>query len=155
MLRRLGASDHRFRALQFRAGLNILVADTANGSRDTDSRNGAGKSSMIELIHFMLGERSEPKSLPRQAVLQKVEFNLTLDWPRLPEPVTVHRSGERHTWSGCTRHRPGWIRDSSTWGRARSVTPSGNGSSNETCSTSRSSTTASVGATCSPSSSAG
>ncbi|MDP9795980.1 uncharacterized protein YydD (DUF2326 family) [Catenuloplanes nepalensis] len=98
MLRRLGASDHRFRALQFRAGLNILVADTANGSRDTDSRNGAGKSSMIELIHFMLGERSEPKSLPRQAVLQKVEFNLTLDWPRLPEPVTVHRSGERHTW---------------------------------------------------------
>ena len=62
MLRQLGASDPRFKTLAFHQGLNLLVADVAPGSTDTDSRNGAGKSSVVELLHFLLGgsERNAP-----------------------------------------------------------------------------------------------
>ncbi|GAA2491604.1 ABC-three component system protein [Winogradskya humida] len=107
MLRRLGANDSRFRTLEFHRGLNILVADRTPGSRETDSRNGAGKSSMIEIIHFLLGERAETSSLPRQRALQGIEFHLQLDWPRLDAPLTVYRSGERHSWVRLQPTLPG------------------------------------------------
>ncbi|MFF1615360.1 ABC-three component system protein [Amycolatopsis sp. NPDC058278] len=98
MLRRLGASDPRFRTLTFHPGLNILVADVTPGSRDTDSRNGAGKSSMIELLHFLLGERTDSSALAVRPELRTTEFTLLLDWPNQPGPLTVSRSGGRPGW---------------------------------------------------------
>jgi uncharacterized protein YydD (DUF2326 family) len=55
MLRRLTSNDPRFKSFDFRRGLNLVVADKAGGSTETDSRNSAGKSSMVELFHFLLG----------------------------------------------------------------------------------------------------
>ncbi|WP_261569266.1 ABC-three component system protein [Frankia gtarii] len=98
MLRQLGADDPRFRALTFQPGLNILVADVAPGSRDTDSRNGAGKSSMIELLHFLLGERTDSSALALRPELRRVEFNLLLGWPQQAEPLRVSRTGTRAGW---------------------------------------------------------
>lgn len=63
MLRRLSSNDARFKALFFHDGLNILVADTTRSSTETDSRNSAGKSSMVELIHFLLGGSGDKNSL--------------------------------------------------------------------------------------------
>ncbi|WP_239334032.1 ABC-three component system protein [Frankia sp. CiP3] len=98
MLRQLGADDHRFRALTFQPGLNILVADVTPGSRETDSRNGAGKSSMIELLHFLLGERADSSTLVLRPELRGIEFNLLLDWPQQTEPLRVSRTGARTGW---------------------------------------------------------
>lgn len=98
MLRQLGADDSRFRTLTFHPGLNILVADMTPASRETDSRNGAGKSSMIELLHFLLGERVDNATLAARPELRGVQFGLQLDWPQVSEPLRVSRSGARPGW---------------------------------------------------------
>src|SRR5258706_7116887 len=79
MLRQLGASHPDFKTIDFRPGLNILVADTTSTSTETDSRNSAGKSSMIELLHFLLGGSGDKDSLPAHRALRDITFRLRLD----------------------------------------------------------------------------
>jgi uncharacterized protein YydD (DUF2326 family) len=55
VLRRLYSNDPAFRTIEFRPGFNILVADKAPAATDLQSRNGAGKSSVVRLVHFLLG----------------------------------------------------------------------------------------------------
>src|SRR2546422_620147 len=94
MLRRLSADDPRFRRIDFSAGLNLLVADTTDSSGDKDSRNGTGKSSLVELLHFLLGARADKKSLPARKALRDIAFSLELDWPEADGGrLTVTRSG--------------------------------------------------------------
>ncbi|NUL03137.1 DUF2326 domain-containing protein [Streptomyces lunaelactis] len=96
MLRRLSADDPRFRSLEFAPGLNILVADTTSVSGEKDSRNGTGKSSTVELLHFLLGARVDKKSLAARKALKEIEFSLELDWPGATGGrVSVTRSGAR------------------------------------------------------------
>ncbi|MFG1879995.1 ABC-three component system protein [Sphaerisporangium sp. NPDC049003] len=95
MLHSLDSDDDRFRTIRFGPGLNLLVAERAGASTDTDSRNGAGKSSTVELLHFLLGARNETKALWAHEKLRKHTFELKLDWPRQLEPLTVRRSGAR------------------------------------------------------------
>lgn len=93
MLRRVSADDLRFKTLQFQAGLNLLVADTTERSATTDSRNGAGKSSLVELLHFLLGARADPGMVAMRKELRRTVFELFLDWPGQPEGLRVWRSG--------------------------------------------------------------
>ena len=55
MLRRIYSSDPAFRTLDFRPGFNLLVAEKATNATDLQSRNGLGKSSLVRLVHFLLG----------------------------------------------------------------------------------------------------
>jgi uncharacterized protein YydD (DUF2326 family) len=97
MLRQLSASDSRFKTIDFHDGLNVLVADTTSTSRDTDSRNSAGKSSMIELLHFLLGGSADKNSLPAHRQLRGTVFRLRLDWPGIADGLTVERTASRNT----------------------------------------------------------
>lgn len=54
-LHELGSSDLRFKTLTFHEGLNLLVADKTDNSTLGDSRNGAGKSSFIRILRYVLG----------------------------------------------------------------------------------------------------
>ena len=54
-LNRIGASDKRFRTLNFQEGLNLLVADRTATSDQGDSRNGTGKSSFVRILKYLLG----------------------------------------------------------------------------------------------------
>jgi uncharacterized protein YydD (DUF2326 family) len=92
MLRRLSADHGSFRTVTFRPGINLLVADTTETSRETDSRNGTGKSSLVELLHFLLGANAGKKSLTSRRPLQNITFALTLDWPGNGQ-TTVQRKG--------------------------------------------------------------
>lgn len=91
MLHSLGADDERFKTLRFRQGMNLLVADRTRASRETDSRNGAGKSSTIELLHFLLGAANSREALWAHRALSRHRFELVLDWPGRANPIKVQR----------------------------------------------------------------
>lgn len=79
MIWSLGSDRASFKALQFRAGLNILLADKSEGATDRQSRNGAGKTSFVELIHFLLGADVRKGSLFQSEALNDWIFDVTLD----------------------------------------------------------------------------
>ncbi|MFF3014022.1 ABC-three component system protein [Streptomyces sp. NPDC057939] len=93
MLRRLSADDPRFRTVEFRPGLNLLVAEAHAGAARTDSRNGTGKSSLVELLHFTLGARAGKGALPTRPELRNTRFTLTMDWPGQGDLLRVSRRG--------------------------------------------------------------
>lgn len=91
MLRQLISSDARFKTIEFKPGRNILIADKTERSSGTDSRNGAGKSSIIEILHFILGMRTLTGSVLENKALQTDTFSLRLDWPDVTDSVTASR----------------------------------------------------------------
>ncbi|CAO4145463.1 hypothetical protein LPLAFNJD_LOCUS1947 [Methylorubrum aminovorans] len=52
-----------FKAVTFKAGLNVLLADVTDASTEKQTRNSAGKTSLVEIIHFLLGSEADKKSL--------------------------------------------------------------------------------------------
>lgn len=58
MIHRIFSTDSRFKELNFSAGFNVLVAEKSFGARKNQTRNAAGKSSTLEIIHYLLGSRS-------------------------------------------------------------------------------------------------
>ena len=54
-LESLGSDESHFRRLDFHSGFNLVLADKTKGSDATDSRNGAGKTSVVRLLRYLLG----------------------------------------------------------------------------------------------------
>ncbi|MBX4935188.1 DUF2326 domain-containing protein [Rhizobium bangladeshense] len=50
-----------FRTLTFTPGLNILLAERHETSGARDTRNGTGKTSMVELLHLLVQDRKNPE----------------------------------------------------------------------------------------------
>lgn len=100
MIRRIFASDDRFRDLRFSAGLNILLADRDPAASDKDTRNGSGKTSLVHLIHFLLGGNAGTNSIFRSEVLAPWTFGMELDVAG--SKVTVSRTGEDHGKANIT-----------------------------------------------------
>ena len=44
-----------FKEVEFQPGFNVVRADRTKESNERDSRNGLGKTTLIEIIHFCLG----------------------------------------------------------------------------------------------------
>lgn len=57
-LESLGSDDSRFKKLDFHDGFNIVLADKTMDSSLTNSRNGAGKTSIVRLLKFLLGGKA-------------------------------------------------------------------------------------------------
>ncbi|MEZ5497889.1 MAG: DUF2326 domain-containing protein [Steroidobacteraceae bacterium] len=58
MIKKLSANHPSFKTVEFSAGFNVVWADRMQESTKRDSRNGLGKSTLIEIIHFCLGAKS-------------------------------------------------------------------------------------------------
>ena len=80
-----------FKPVNLKGGLNVLLSEKSPTSGDKHTRNSAGKSSLIEIIHFLLGANAGPKSLLRNPAL--IEFTFWGTFKIGGEIVTVARSG--------------------------------------------------------------
>jgi uncharacterized protein YydD (DUF2326 family) len=58
MIRSIRANKATFRSVKFEPGFNVVLADKTDKSSRKDSRNGAGKSLLVEIIHFCLGGKA-------------------------------------------------------------------------------------------------
>ncbi|WP_156925823.1 ABC-three component system protein [Glycomyces arizonensis] len=72
--------------------MNLIVAERTQRSQSTDSRNGTGKTSLIEVLHFLLGANAA-KHLCSREVFRSMVFSLTLDWSTPGGALEVRRRG--------------------------------------------------------------
>lgn len=93
MIRRIFSTLDSFKTLEFAPGLNILLADKTRESTDTQTRNGAGKSSVVELVHFLLGSTLKTDSPFRSEALNEESFGMELELDGL---ITVSRTAAEH-----------------------------------------------------------
>lgn len=80
-----------FKHLEFRPGLNILLARKEEGATSKQTRNRAGKTSLIEIVHFLTGSDAGTKSLFRTEALVSESFGMEFDLG--DERVSVERRG--------------------------------------------------------------
>lgn len=57
MIHAITANQPTFRSVKLTPGLNVILADRTEESSRKDTRNGLGKSTLINIIHFCLGSR--------------------------------------------------------------------------------------------------
>ncbi len=88
MLRRLAANKDSFQAIDFRPGMNVVLAERADDASDTDSRNARGKTTLLLILNYMLGGDLAKQLKPLQG--RDWSFSLTLDL--FGSEVTVSRS---------------------------------------------------------------
>lgn len=79
-LRRVGANKDHFRTVTFQDGLNVVLAERTETSRETDSRNGVGKTTLFQIIDFCLGGQVRGTEGLGKLSGSDWEFSLTLDF---------------------------------------------------------------------------
>jgi uncharacterized protein YydD (DUF2326 family) len=111
MIERLDSSLGTFKALTFKPGLNVVLAEKSAGATDRQTRNGAGKTSLVELVHFLLGGSYPTDHLLRAPALADAWYGLRFDLagsrvevrrtPAAASEVAVH--GDTATWPRSPR----------------------------------------------------
>jgi uncharacterized protein YydD (DUF2326 family) len=82
-----------FKSLTFGQGLNIVLAEKGAEATDRQTRNGAGKSSFVELVHFIFGSNADKKSIFRSDTLTPHTFEIQADIGG--HVMTAARSGSK------------------------------------------------------------
>ena len=106
MIHQIRSDLKTFKTLNFRQGLNILVAHKSEGATNLQTRNSTGKSSLVELIHFVCGSNADIKSIFRSDKLKDVNFDIVLDIK--DEKITVGRSGKEPATIQVSGHVKNW-----------------------------------------------
>jgi uncharacterized protein YydD (DUF2326 family) len=79
MIYEITSSLPTFRTVAFKPGFNIVLADKTKTSTKDDSRNGVGKSTLIEIIQFCLGADIQKGDTLAHDQLKGVTFDLAFD----------------------------------------------------------------------------
>ncbi len=93
MIKKISSSLSSFKELEFHDGLNVLIARKESGATDRQTRNRAGKSSFIEIVHFLFGADAGPESLFRTKTL--IDESFRLDFDLHGEEFKVSRKGKQ------------------------------------------------------------
>ena len=107
ILHELTANKSSFHPIRFKEGLNVILADTSDASKDNDTRNGVGKTSLIEILAFCLGGAAIKGKGIVQDALQSWIFTLemTIKDSRVKitrsvaNPATIRVSGDISAWN--------------------------------------------------------
>jgi len=91
MLISVDSSLKTFKRVEFHEGLNVLLSDSHPDAGDKHTRNSAGKTSLVEIIHFLLGADCDKDSIFRTDELIEHSFNVEFDFRG--ERIWVERSG--------------------------------------------------------------
>jgi uncharacterized protein YydD (DUF2326 family) len=103
MIHRIFSSLTTFKNLEFQLGLNVLLAEKSDGASNRQTRNRAGKSSLIEIVHFLTGAKVDDKSLFRAEELDDITFGMEFDL-----------AGKTSTIERINRKRSGYRLDGSS-----------------------------------------
>ena len=107
MIHAVRSNHNSFKEVGFRPGFNAIVADRTEISGMRDSRNGLGKSTLIEIIHFCLGSSARKGSGLIVANLRGWAFSLDLTIAdqdfvvtrSIDEPSKILIDGNTINWS--------------------------------------------------------
>jgi uncharacterized protein YydD (DUF2326 family) len=91
MISRVFSSLKTFKELEFGPGLNVLIARKEKGASVRQTRNRAGKTSLIEIIHFLTGANVGKDSLFGSPELVHASFGM--DFHLAGDHLRVERSG--------------------------------------------------------------
>lgn len=84
------ATRPTFKHLRFGVGLNIVLVKRTDQAGPAGKRNAAGKSSLIDVIHFLFGGNNEKSSPLAAPELSHDDFKVTIDF--MGEQLTITRS---------------------------------------------------------------
>lgn len=84
-----------FKNLKFHSGLNVLLAEKSEGSTNRQTRNRAGKTSLIEIVNFLTGAKIDRDSLFKAKELNEVTFGMNFDFSG--KPVNIERQNKEYS----------------------------------------------------------
>ena len=95
MIHSITADSGSFRAARFEPGLNLILADRHSASTKKDTRNGVGKSLLLDIIHYCLGSNRFTNG-PQRKLLSGWNFRLDLSvaGQRLTAARSIAESGQ-------------------------------------------------------------
>lgn len=79
MINSVYSNKESFTPVEFGPGMNVVLAERTSASSRQDSRNGLGKSTLIEVIHFCLGANTYKNKGLMVSALEGWEFSLDFD----------------------------------------------------------------------------
>lgn len=93
MIYRIYSSLASFKSLDLKPGLNVLIAKKESGASEKQTRNRAGKTSLIEIVHFLTGSEAKKDSDFRSEALVNESFGMEFDLGG--EQFNVERSAHK------------------------------------------------------------
>lgn len=91
MIYRIYSTLPTFKTLEFHPGLNVLIAQKETDASEKQTRNRAGKTSFIEIVHFLAGADAGKESLFRTKDLTNEAFGMEFDLGG--ETISAERCG--------------------------------------------------------------
>jgi len=104
MIHGVYANQASFHSVEFTTGLNVILAERMDTSTQKDTRNGLGKSTLIEIIDFCLGSKGESLLIPPLK-----EWAFTLDITLAGNRVKATRAVASHNRILIEGTTKGWI----------------------------------------------
>lgn len=83
------ANKNTFRPVTFRGGLNLILAERAEGSTEQDSRNAVGKTTLLQIVHHCLGANLSDHL--RKPMLREEAWEFTLELMTPSGPISITR----------------------------------------------------------------
>lgn len=107
MINSIFANKDSFKPVEFTCGFNVVLADRTDTSSSRDSRNGLGKSTLIEIIHFCLGSSLRNGTGLRVSRLRGWSFSLSLTLSgrevivtrSIDDPTKIYVQGDTNDWT--------------------------------------------------------
>lgn len=89
MILSVTANKGTFKSVAFLPGLNLILAERAEGSTDQDSRNAVGKTTLLQIVHHCLGGNLSDHL--RKPMLREEAWEFTLDVITPSGPISITR----------------------------------------------------------------